>query len=197
MLHDPDFLSSHRIKLTPNQSHQEYYWPQSSEVCVASKVQAKNKRSSSCLQQEIKMSCLLCTGTTTEASSSRDTWIGEKDGTLNLFFILILLFKIDTLYYCGVPCGVHVHGHVPLSCVLSRRCLGRILKKWPCFSQLKASYVHVSNFLNGCHDMEFYRSLSHVLSLGKCWKWVGRDTQQLRIWVLTLKISFHLLVWAA
>ena len=43
--HDPDFISIHRIKPTHNQNHPEYRLPQNSEVRVASKIQAKNKKS--------------------------------------------------------------------------------------------------------------------------------------------------------
>lgn len=106
LLHDPDFLSSHRIKLTPNQSHQEYYWPQSSEVCVASKIQARSQISF-CLQQEIKISCLLWRGHHHRGQFIQRHLVGgEGWDTKSVFFLKYSYSQIDTLYYCGVPCGV-------------------------------------------------------------------------------------------
>ena len=89
---------------------------------MASKIQAKNKFPF-CLQQEIKI-CLLCTGTTTEASSSRDTWIGgEGWDAKSVFFLNTLIHKL--ILYTIVEFPVESHA-------------------WPCPTQLGPSKQEMS-----------------------------------------------------
>lgn len=182
---DSDFIFTHIIAPTHHQNHHEYHCSQSSEVRVASKTQAKNKRSPlSLIGNEYVMICL----GTTETSSSEESWEGRGAASV---FLKTHIQKI-ILYTLSSP----MHHHVPLSYVpLGRKWPGRTLKKWLCSSQLRPTY-----FLTGCHKVELYSSLSYMLSLGKCWKCISRDTSNWEFMSFNqglLKISVSLLVWAA
>lgn len=70
--YDYDFICTHMIAPTQPQNHHKYHSPPSSDVRVASKIQAKNKRCALTGNENV----MLCLGTT-EASSSEDRWEGR------------------------------------------------------------------------------------------------------------------------
>lgn len=116
---DSDFIFTHIIVPTHHQNHHECHCPQSSEVRVASKTQAKNKRSP--LPLTGNENVMICLGTT-ETCSSEESWEGRG---ADFVFLKTHIQKV-ILYILSSP----VHHHVPLSYVpLGRKCLGRTLKK--------------------------------------------------------------------
>lgn len=131
------------------------------------------------------MSCLHCLGIIA-ASSSRHSWVGGGGWGTKSAFIKTLIQKVILYTLVEFPGQFHAQP-CPTQLCPSRQEMSwqNTFKKFSCFSQLRSSYLYVGCSLNGCHDTEFHRFSSYILALGKCWKRVSRDQNQLGIHILT------------